>query len=121
MKNITINFNNSTIELTKATAKAASVFGSQAYKDLIEARNQFPTFRVVTKETARGKSNLKGLNYSFMDNYIRTHSDSKARLSEFAKLRKSGISFFEIKKWFLNTYPIFKDNSKSKADCILAA
>ena len=118
---IKINYQNSTIELSKATAKAASVFGSDAYKDLIKAKNQFPTFKVVIKETSKRKDSLKGLNFSFMENYIKNHSDSETHLSEFAKLKASGISFFEIKQWFLKTYPIFKDISKSKADCILAA
>lgn len=121
---IKINYQNSTIELSKATAKEASVFKSKAYSELLAIRNEFPTFKVVVKERARSKKNLKGLkglNFSFMENYIKNHSDSETHLSEFAKLKASGISFFEIKQWFLKTYPIFKDISKSKADCILAA
>lgn len=121
---IKINYQNSTIELSKATAKEASVFKSEAYSELRTIRNEFPTFKVVVKERARSKKNLKGLkglNFSFMENYIRTHSDSEARIAEYEKLKNSGISYFDIKKWFLNTYPIFKDTSKSKADCILAA
>ncbi|MBE6529390.1 MAG: hypothetical protein E7680_02155 [Ruminococcaceae bacterium] len=121
---IKINYQNSTIELSKATAKEASVVNSDAYTKLLAIRNEFPTFKVVVKERARSKKNLKGLkglNFSFMENYIKNHSDSETHLSEFATLKASGISFFEIKQWFLKTYPIFKDISKSKADCILAA
>ena len=121
MKKMNINFQNSTIELSKAKAKAASIFDSDAYKELIEVRTQFPNFKVVIKETAKSNGRMKGFNYDFMENYIRTHSDSEARIAEYEKLKNSGISYFDIKKWFLNTYPIFKDTSKSKADCILAA
>ena len=135
MKNITINFKNSTIELSKATAKAASVFGSQEYKDLIEACSQFPSFRVVVQKTAKrkkkvneennenkeNKMNMKGLNYDFMKHYIKTHSDSETHMAEFEKLKESKVSYFDVKNWFFETYHIFKDDSKSIVDCILAA
>lgn len=121
MVKMSINFQNSTIELSKATAKEASIVGSQAYKELIEVRTQFPNFKVVIKETAKNNSRMKGFNYDFMENYIKTHNDSEIHIAEYEKLKNSGISYFDVKKWFLNTYPIFMDANKSKADCILAA
>ena len=47
MSNITINYKNSTIEITKSFEKQASVYGSQAYNELREARAEFPTYRLA--------------------------------------------------------------------------
>ena len=49
MSNITINYKNSTIEITKSFEKQASVYGSQAYNELREARAEFPTYRLAIK------------------------------------------------------------------------
>ena len=45
---MTINFNNHAIEMTKKFAKAAAKFGSEEYKQLQEARHDYPNFKVVT-------------------------------------------------------------------------
>ena len=41
-----INHKNCTIELTKTEMKEAETFGSQMYKDLREARQDNPNYRV---------------------------------------------------------------------------
>ena len=68
-----INFKNHTIEMTKSEAKAASKYGSDSYKELMNIKKDFPTFEVVVTAKPKAKKNsaaLKGLNYEFMEKYI---------------------------------------------------
>lgn len=120
MTNININHKNATIELNKATAKATSVFGSQAYNDLVAARNDFPSYRVVVKTTKKTSDGFKGMNFDFMKEYISKHKNADARLAEFQKLCDAKLSYGEIKQWFLKEYPIFQ-KCQTRADWILAA
>lgn len=109
--NITINERNHTLEITKKFATAASRFGSDEYRELKEARTEFPTFKVVVK-TTKSKNSFNGLTYAFMENYIKSHDDEKqTKYAEFMKQREIGKSvasakaYNEIKKWFLEKYP----------------
>ena len=52
---MTINFTNKTIELTTAEMKKASVYNSDAYKALREARIDNPSFKIVEKKAAKSK------------------------------------------------------------------
>ena len=120
MTNITINHRNASIEMSKATAKATSVYGSPEYNDLIAVRKEFPSYRLVIKTANRTVNGFKGMNYAFMEEYISKHDNADARLSDFQKLRDSDLTYSEIKQWFLNTYPIFK-TCATRAEWILAA
>ena len=110
MFNITINERNHTLEITKKFATAASRFGSDEYRELKEARTDFPTFKVVVK-TTKSKSNFNGLTYAFMENYIKSHDNAETNLAEFEEERTKGKTvasakaYNEIKKWFLEKYP----------------
>ena len=42
MTNITINYKKNTIEITKAFEKKASAYGSAEYRELIDAKKEFP-------------------------------------------------------------------------------
>ena len=77
MTKIIINERKRTIELTKGFAKKASVFGSEEYRQLQEARRDYPTYRVITVKSASGnkKNALKGLTYEYMEKYIELHDD----------------------------------------------
>lgn len=132
MSNININFNNRTIEMSKKFAAAAKRFGSEAYKELQEARRDYPTFRVVTKSAKAGKRDTyKGLTYAFMENYIKGHDDENgAIMKEFNSLRATteeakavgaaALSYGDIKAWFLAKYPEFAAFQKKREE-ILAA
>ena len=132
MTNVTINFNNRTIEMTKKFAAAAKRFGTEAYKELQEARRDYPTFRVVTKSAKIGKRDtFKGLTFDFMEAYIEAHDDETgSKLAAFKALRATSeeavafgaksASYGEIKAWFLGQYPAFAAFQKKRED-ILAA
>lgn len=108
--NIIINERNHTLEITKKFATAASRFGSDEYRELKEARTDFPTFKVVVK-TTKSKSNFNGLTYAFMEKYIKNHDNAETNLAEFEEERTKGktvasaTAYRKIKKWFLEKYP----------------
>ena len=115
MISITINAKNRTIELNKAFTKAASIFGSEEYRQLQEARRDYPNYRVVTlKQKCTSNADFAKLSFSFMDKYIANHDVSDDFKAEYRSLRgldENGIAadFQTIKDWFLNTFPEFED------------
>lgn len=120
MTNLTINNKARTIEMTKKFEKAASRFGSDEYKMLQEARKDYPAYKVVVKaSTAKGKESFKGLTYEYMEKYIAAHDDDKIIMAEYKMLRglsdeaqemnAAACSYGEMKKWFFDKYPAFKE------------
>lgn len=127
---IKINNSNRTIEVTKAFAKKASIFGSDEYKMLKEARNDFPAYKVVSKSAGKKSGTFKGLTRKYMKEYIKTHDeenlknfyilcglDENGEELEFA----ASASYGEIKKWFLSKYPAFNEYSKRVNDVLKSA
>lgn len=128
---MTINLKNQTIEMTKKFAAVAMHFGSDAYKELQEARRDYPTFRVIIKQTAaKNRDNYKGLTYDFMEMYIQKHDDDGSIMSTYKDLRATSeaakavgaesMTYGEIRKWFLTKYPAFAEFQKKREE-ILAA
>ena len=113
-----INFSAKVIEMTAKFAKAAAKFGSDEYKQLQEARRDYPNFRVVTvsRKAANQKDTYKGLTYEYMEKYIEAHDDeSKSIMAEYEMLRglsqeaqealAEPCSYLEMKAWFLKKFP----------------
>ena len=109
-----INYTNGAIELTKAEAKKAGIINSDAYNELIEIRNANPTFKVTVIAAPTKKISKKNqITIKDIERYISFHDDANGSImSEFIARRdakKNGElyarSFFEIKKWFFETYP----------------
>ena len=117
-----INHKNQTIEMSKKFAKAAEKFGSEEYKQLQEARGDNPGFKVVTvsRKASGQKESYKGLTYSYMENYIKTHDESGVIMAEFEKLRDEKMPYGAIRKWFFEQYPQFKSFT-TKTQWVLAA
>ena len=114
-RNVTLNHENRTIEITKQFKKAACRFGSEEYRAIKEAVDAHPNYRVVTKTVKRTDS-YKGLTFDFMEKYIKAHDDeNKSILAEFNELRAKSeeavamgfdsMTYGEIKKWFFETVP----------------
>lgn len=111
-----INFEARTIEMTKAEAKEAGRFNSEKYIELKEIRSEFPTFRIITKNAPKKKDTYKGLTYTYMAQYIETHTKSgDIRRTEFAQMSGyvNGVkiafaetaTYGEVKAWFLLRFP----------------
>lgn len=132
-KTMKINHKNQTIEMSKKFAKAAEKFGSKEYKQLREARSDYPDFKVVTvsRKASGQKESYKGLTYSYMENYIKTHDDEKKSImTEYEMLRGMSAeaqevlaepcSYIEMKAWFLKKFPAIAEFHK-KREMLLAA
>ena len=117
------------IEMTKTEAKAAGKPNTAAYNTLLELMNNFPSYQIeIVKTAAKKVDRFKGLDYDYMEKYIKDHplkievkmdegeKESKSILEIFYELRgldkdgkKIGMaaaaSYGEIKMWFLTQYP----------------
>ena len=106
------------IEMTKKFAKAAAKFGTTEYKQLQEARRDYPTFSVktVSQKPAAKKNTFKGLTYEYMELYIQKHDDEKKSvMTEYEMLRglsdeakealAESFSYLEMREWFLAKFP----------------
>ena len=115
-----INHKNCVIELTKAEMKDAETFGSQMYKDLREARQDNPNYRVKVVSSGKKVDHHKGLTADAMEKFILKHDDeNKTILKEFYQLRGltpkgekdefgCAVTYGELKQWFFEQYPQFK-------------
>ena len=129
-----INFSAKVIEMTAKFAKAAAKFGSDEYKQLQEARRDYPNFKVatVTRKATTQKETYKGLTYSYMESYIKAHDDeNKSIMAEYEMLRglsqeaqealAEPCSYIEMKDWFLKKFPAIAEFHKKRESLLAAA
>ena len=102
------------IEITKTEAKAAGKINTTEYNTLMQLQKNFPGYQIeIMKSTAKKAVRFKGLDYDYMESYIKIHDESK--LETFYQLRgldESGkkvamaavASYGEIKMWFLEQF-----------------
>ena len=119
MANITMNFKKNAIEITKAFEKKASIYGSAEYRELIDAKKEFPNFRIVVK-TTKSNNSFKGMHYDFMKEYISKQENAEKITEELNRLIDMKLTYGEIKQWFIETYPVFAE-CKTRAQWVLAA
>jgi len=128
MKNININFQKQTIEMTKTFANDASNYGSEAYNELMNAKRDFPSYTVsIVKAASKKKDSFKGLNLKYMEKYITDHSGAASeQMATFNLLcgntndeLAAKASFGEIKMWFLTQYPEI-EKARQNIDEIIA-
>ena len=118
MTTITVSVRTHSLVLTKSFAAKASIFGSDEYKMLQEARRDYPGYKVtVGKAKNKEQKNIyAGLDYAYMEKYIAAHDDEeKTIMAEYLDLRglsdeakelqAVSASFLEIRSWFLKTFP----------------
>ena len=103
------------IEMTKTEAKAAGKPNTAEYNTLLELMKNFPGYQIeIVKSAGKKVDRFKGLDYAYMENYIKSHDASK--LETFYELRgldkdgkKIGMAaaatYGEIKMWFLTQFP----------------
>ena len=120
-----INHKNCTIELTKTEMKEAETFGSQMYKDLREARQDNPNYRVKLVTPSKKVDRHKGLTVDKMKKFILKHDDeNQTIMKQFYQLRGLtpegekdefgySVSYGELKQWFFVQYPEFKEMQDS--------
>lgn len=112
MKDITANLPEGTLTVSKSFYKKASVFGSAEYYKLRQAMSENPgctiTFRTIEKKT------YGGLTFGVMKEYIESQPNSEKQLKVFEAVQRiaelKGGKYPLTKKWFLKSYPSFKEN-----------
>ena len=124
---MTINFNKNTIELTTAEMNDAKKYGSEAYKNLMDARRDNPGYRVVEVKAKRTKTALDSIDMKMIKSYVKDHG-SEEQKREFLRLTTPTItedglymeaqSFFVVKKWFLAEFPQVKDACQKHIEAV---
>lgn len=118
----TYNFVNKTIVGTKSAINRANKGLKPEYGMLCEMLAEHPDFTVAEKQINHkaDKKKYNGLTLPRMKEYIETQPNNKERLVEFAAIQKvaatKGAKYPLTKKWFLATFPEFKENNVSKAE-----
>ena len=118
----TYNFVNKTIVGTKSAINRANKGLNPEYDMLCEMLAAHPDFTVAEKQIKHktDKKKYNGLTLPRMKEYIETQSKSEERLREFAAIQKvaaaKGAKYPLTKKWFLATFPEFKENNVSEAE-----
>ena len=112
--NYEINHIDESIIITKKFYKAASVLNSPEYKELMQARRDNPTFRIVLREIKKkvGKKSYRNLTYENMRAFITAKEQDetirKERLEQLDKvIALSKIQpgpYAYVKVWFLDLY-----------------
>ena len=116
MTTITVSARTHSLVLTKSFAAKAAIFGSDEYKMLQEARRDYPGYKVTVGKTKEAKNIYAGLDYDYMEKYIKAHDDdAQSIMNEYLMLRGESeeakaiharsASFLEIRSWFLKTFP----------------
>ena len=118
----TYNFVNKTIVGTKSAINRANMGKNPEYTTLCKMLAEHPNFTVTEKQINHkaDKKKYNGLTLPRMKEYIETQPNSKERLIEFAAIQKvakaKGALYPLTKKWFLATFPEFKENNVSEAE-----
>ena len=116
MTNVRISHENNTIVITKAFAKKASVYGSDAYEELRKIKLDNPDYKVEVRAVSKTTSSTNKITLATMENYIAKHDATGEVMKQFNALRNEELgenlqktTFFQIKKWFFEIYPELKN------------
>ena len=119
-KHFSYNFTNKTLVGSKTSIARANKGLNPEYFELCTLLNEHPDFTVVEKLINK-KANPKrysDLSFKRMHDYISLFSNSKERLEEFYAVlsiaEARGAKYPLTKKWFLATYPEYKENTISE-------
>jgi len=111
MTNYTINHINQTITLTKNFAKAAGTAGTNAYKEMVKLRKDWPGYEMLIREIKRNanKRSYGKLTYKRMREYLIDWEGNDApaigeydRVCQLAKIQSNPYQY--VKNWFLKRY-----------------
>ena len=102
--------------MDRTFAKYATNTMSTEYAHLQTVRQDYPEYQVVQRKIKRSKTKecYRGLNYEYMEDYIKTHGseeECEKNLAEFKEQKLISLChstsrrYPTIKKWFLAKYP----------------
>lgn len=128
MKNtLRVNSNARVLVMDRTFAKYAANVRNEEYGILQRARQDYPTYAVVTRRIKRNlnRETYAGLTYQYMENYILTHEDVDTVdkvMAEYRELRLisechcKARRYPAIKSWFLKKYPEIEEFGQKKLD-----
>ena len=109
-----INHIDETIIITKKFYKAAGILNSPEYKELMEARRDNPTYKVVLREIKKkaDKKTYRNLTYENMKAFINAKETDevvrKERLAQLETMKElskvQAGPYAYVKTWFLGLY-----------------
>lgn len=102
------------IEMTKKEYNAIGRPESVEFQQYMTLKSVFPTF-MIKVVTQKAKSSHKGLTYPVMENYIQNSKRENIDeiLENFETLKKE-VSTFEVREWFLDTFPEIEQAEKER-------
>lgn len=109
-----IDFVSGTISVTKAFMKEAETYGTKAYKKLMEIKADLPDMRIVAPKPNRKGKKRDNLTYANMITFINCQNNAEILIKEFEQVKElasgqGGNAYQNVKKWFLATFPNYKD------------
>ncbi len=111
--NIKVDMKNEKLIVSKTYYKKSATYGTQEYFELHSVLKDNPGFEIEFKTTS-GR-HYRRLTFVSMKKYIERQPESELRLQEFAAVQSiakiKGSSYPIVKKWFLDTYPAFKETT----------
>jgi len=123
MKNyFNYDFINKAIVGSSSAIKRANAGNGREYRELSRMLAEHPDFKVMPKEIKGNpeKKKYHGLTFDRMKEYILTQPDSENRVKVFEKVQEiaeaKGAKYPLTKKWFLNTYPEYKENDTTVSE-----
>lgn len=116
---ITYSFSDNTLSLTKSFYKKACKVGTPEYKKLCDAFTTHPDAKIVFIENANKRTYAK-LTFERMVAYIKTQANSEDNLRTMERVmliaEAKGAKYPLTKKWFLETFPEYQENSVSESE-----
>ncbi len=126
MKTIfTLNFVNKSIVGTKTAIARANKCLEPEYSELCSKLAKHPDFSVEVKQIdkKKDKKTYHGLSFKTMEEFISTQENKEEMLKKFKKVMEvaeaKGAKYPLTKKWFLKTYPKYKENEVSDSEAKL--
>ena len=109
-----IDFASKTITVTKALMKKAETYDSNAYKTLMKLRAELPDMQITVQQQSRKGRKRDNLTYANMITFIGCQKNAEILLKEFEQVKElasgqGGNTYQNVKKWFLATFPNYKD------------
>lgn len=121
MRNVLkIDHKNGKIIMDREFSIKSSIYGTQEYTHLQNARRDYPDYGVERKTIKRNpqKEAFNGLTYEFMEKYLEFYNVSVEVRKKYKEMRFMAechsIRYPVIKKWFLETFPEVKEWGKFK-------
>ena len=111
------DFTRKAIVASKTTIKKTRNPENPEYKVLMRMLAEHPDFCVAEKKIDKkdGKQTYKGLTFTRMADYIQMQANSKDEIKKYEAVRRiakiKGSEYALTKKWFLNTYPAYKERA----------